>query len=41
MPFLKLKAAFEQCEAEVFLLEMRKRCSQHKYDDSKRQESLD
>ena len=41
IPFLQLGAAFEQCEAGVFFVEMNKRFSQQKYDDSKRQEYLD
>ena len=34
-------AAFEQCEAGMFFVEMIKRISQQKYDESKRQEYLD
>ena len=38
---LQLGAAFEQCEAGVFFVEMNKRFSQQEYDESKRQEYLD
>ena len=34
-------AAFEQCEAGMFFVEMIKRISQQKYDESQRQEYLD
>ena len=41
LPFLKLGAAFEKCEAGVFWVEMMKRFSQQKYDESKKKEYLD